>query len=107
MHLVCFGKKAAVTVVASTGRLIVTEERWSRRPRGKVITYIEDNTKKQEVITNTGDNIEMIQKKTKKTGGARGQGAKLSHIEGIIKKTEGYFTYSRKYNFFYHTQGMI
>ena len=61
MHLVCFGKKAAVTVVASTGRLIVTEERWSRRPRGKVITYIEDNTKKQEVITNTGDNIVMIQ----------------------------------------------
>ena len=80
-------KKAALTVVASTGRLIVTEERWSRRPRGKVITYIEDNTKKQEVITNTGDNIEMIQKKQKKTGGARGQGAKLSHIEGIIQHT--------------------
>ena len=71
-----FWKKVAVTVVASTGRLIVTEERWSRRPRGKVITYIEDNTKKQEVITNTGDNIEMIQKKTKKKQaeqGAKGQ----------------------------------
>ena len=85
-----------------------TKNRWSRRSRGNVITHTADNTKKQKVITNTGDNIVMIKKnKTTKTGGARGQGAKLSHIEGIIKKTEGYFTYSRKYNFFYHTQGMI
>ena len=65
-----------------------TKNRWSRRSRGNVITHTADNTKKQKVITNTGDNIVMIKKnKTTKTGGARGQGAKLSHIEGIIQHT--------------------
>ena len=40
-----------------------TKNRWSRRSRGNVITHTADNTKKQKVITNTGDNIVMIQKK--------------------------------------------
>ena len=54
-----------------------TKNRWSRRSRGNVITHTADNTKKQKVITNTGDNIVMIQKKTKQQKqveqGAKGQ----------------------------------
>ena len=53
-----------------------TKNRWSRRSRGNVITHTADNTKKQKVITNTGDNIVMI-KKTKQQKqveqGAKGQ----------------------------------
>ena len=53
-----------------------TKNRWSRRSRGNVITHTADNTKKQKVITNTGDNIVMIQKKKQQKQveqGAKGQ----------------------------------